>query len=101
MNTTYEDLSKDYCVVKRFKMHPITVAVWGMKKVSSTGKEHWHYNATCEKCVKNQESGEWVTTYVFKTNDVPLLRKCLDWAFEFMHERNFDEHEVDECLKKN
>lgn len=70
--------------LQKFRAGQISCALWA-NEVVVNGKAATILNATVERRYKDR-NGEWRSGDSFGRNDIPLVKYCLDKAFEAMIE---------------
>ena len=70
--------------LKKFRAGQITCALWE-NEAKVNGRTVRMLKATVERRYKDK-NGEWQNTSSFGRNDIPLVKYCLDRAFEAITE---------------
>ncbi len=71
--------------VAKFRAEQITCALWENEMVLPTGGTKTMLNATFERRYKDKND-QWKSSNSFGRNEIPLVKYCLDRAFEAITE---------------
>jgi hypothetical protein len=69
--------------LKKFRAGQISCALWENEVTTQDGRSVQMLKATVERRYKDKD-GEWKSGNSFSRNEIPLVKYCLDKAFEAM-----------------
>ena len=80
--------------LKKFRAGQVSCALWE-NQVTMNGKPVTLLKATVERRYKDRD-GEWKSGNSFSRNEIPLVKYCLDKAYEAMIEERSSDGRVNE-----
>ena len=82
--------------LKKFRAGQVSCALWENEVTTKDGRAVTMLKATVERRYKDK-NGEWQSSQSFSRNEIPLVKWCLDKAFDAMiEERSSDGISVEE-----
>ncbi|KPK47207.1 MAG: hypothetical protein AMK72_08735 [Planctomycetes bacterium SM23_25] len=81
--------------LKKFRAGQVSCALWENEVTTKDGRAVQMLKATVERRYKDK-NGEWKSGSSFSRNEIPLVKWCLDKAFEAMIEERSSNGRVEE-----
>ena len=81
--------------LKTFRAGQVSCAVWENEIMAKDGRKVQMLKATVERRYKDR-NGKWKSGNSFSRNEIPLVKYCLDKAFEVMLEEKSSNRQVQE-----